>query len=42
MSYTKQEFKSGEKLYAKDLNEMDEQIYENAETVRKLSEMKVN
>lgn len=29
MSYTKHDFKSGEKLYASQLNEMDEQIYKN-------------
>lgn len=38
MSYTKQNFKSGEKLYASDLNEMDEQIYQNTESIGKLSE----
>ena len=38
MSYTKQEFKSGEKLYAAQLNAMDEQIGKNAEDVGKLSE----
>ena len=38
MSYTKQNFKSGEKLYASDLNEMDEQIYQNTESISKLSE----
>lgn len=30
MSYTKHEFKSGEKLYASELNEMDEQIFGNS------------
>lgn len=29
MSYTKHEFKSGEKLFASQLNEMDEQIFKN-------------
>ena len=38
MSYTKQNFKSKEKLYASDLNEMDEQIYQNTESISKLSE----
>ena len=38
MSYTKQNFKSGEKLYASDLNEMDEQIYQNTESISQLSE----
>jgi hypothetical protein len=33
MSYTKHEFKSGEKLFASQLNEMDEQIYKNSEAV---------
>lgn len=30
MSYTKHEFKAGDKLYAAQLNEMDEQIYRNS------------
>lgn len=30
MSYTKHEFKSGDKLFASQLNEMDEQIYKNS------------
>lgn len=38
MSYTKQNFKSKEKLYASDLNEMDEQIYQNTESINQLSE----
>lgn len=38
MSYTKQNFKSGEKLYASDLNEMDEQIHQNTESISQLSE----
>ena len=38
MSYTKQEFKSGDKLYASDLNKMDEQIYQNTEDISKLLE----
>lgn len=38
MSYTKQDFKSGEKLYASDLNEMDEQIHQNTESISKLTE----
>ena len=33
MSYTKQEFKSGDKLYASQLNAMDEQIALNASTI---------
>lgn len=33
MSYTKHEFKSGEKLFASQLNEMDEQIYNNSEAI---------
>lgn len=36
MSYTKHEFKSKEKLYASQLNEMDEQIYENSEKIAQL------
>ena len=35
MNYTKHEFKSGEKLYAQQLNEMDEQIHENTEAIEK-------
>ena len=42
MSYTKQNFKSKEKLYASDLNEMDEQIYQNTETISQLSEDKAD
>ena len=38
MSYTKHDFKSGEKLYAQQLNEMDEQIFKNTEETSKLSE----
>ena len=38
MSYTKHDFKSGEKLYAQQLNEMDEQIFKNTEETNKLSE----
>lgn len=38
MSYSKHEFKSGEKLYAQQLNEMDEQIFKNTEETIKLSE----
>lgn len=41
MSYTKHDFKSGEKLYAQQLNEMDEQIFKNTEETSKLSEEKV-
>lgn len=36
MSYTKHEFESGEKLYAAELNEMDEQIYRNTEAIANL------
>lgn len=36
MSYTKQEFKRGETLYASELNEMDEQILKNAEDIKEL------
>lgn len=42
MSYTKQNFKSGEKLYASDLNEMDEQLYQNTESISQLSEDKAD
>ena len=35
MNYTKHEFKPGEKLYAQQLNEMDEQIHENTEAIEK-------
>lgn len=42
MNYTKQEFKSGEKLFAAQLNAMDEQIAANAEAVDELSEEKVS
>lgn len=37
MSYTKHEFKSGGRLYAKDLSEMDEQIYKNESDITNLS-----
>lgn len=37
MSYTKHEFQSGEKLYASELNEMDEQIYKNESDIGNLS-----
>lgn len=37
MSYTKQEFKSGEKLYAAQLNAMDEQIAANEKNVGEIS-----
>lgn len=47
MAYTKHEFKSGEKLYAFELNEMEEQIAaneaannENKEQIGQLSEEK--
>ena len=33
MSYTKHNFQSGAKLYANELNEMDEQIYKNTEQI---------
>ena len=33
MSYTKHDFKSGERLYASQLNEMDEQIAANYQTI---------
>ena len=36
MDYTKHEFKSGNILYANDLNEMDEQIYENEKNIIEL------
>ena len=42
MAYTAHEFKSGEKLYAAQLNEMDAQIERNAESVASLSEDVVN
>lgn len=38
MSYIKQEFKSGEKLYASELNLMDEQIFNNTEEIEKLEQ----
>lgn len=38
MGYTKQEFKSGEKLYAAQLNAMDEQIFANSEAMQANSE----
>lgn len=38
MSYTKQGFKSGDKLYAVDLNEMDEQIYLNDQEITELKD----
>lgn len=34
MGYTKQEFKSGKKLYAAQLNAMDEQILDNSEVIQ--------
>lgn len=33
MNYTKQEFKSGEKLFASQLNKMDDQIFKNSEEI---------
>lgn len=42
MSYTKHEFQSGAKLYAKDLNEMDEQILKNEQDISKISEQITN
>ena len=42
MSYTKQEFRSGDKLYASDLNKMDEQIHQNTEDISRLSEDKAD
>lgn len=38
MSYTKHEFQSGEKLYASELNEMDEQIYKNSQDIDTLKQ----
>lgn len=38
MSYTKQNFESGEKLYASQLNSMDEQIAKNTEEITSLKE----
>lgn len=38
MSYTKHNFQSGEKLYASELNEMDEQIFKNESDISSLSE----
>ncbi len=38
MSYTKQEFQSGEKLYASQLNTMDDQIAKNEEAAERLKE----
>ena len=38
MGYNKQNFKSKEKLYASQLNAMDDQIAENAEAIEKLKE----
>ena len=38
MAYTKHEFKSGEKLYATQLNEMEDQIAKNEEELVKVSE----
>ena len=38
MSYTKQEFKSGDKLYASQLNAMDEQIALNASTIEEIAD----
>ena len=34
MSYTKQDFKGGDTLFAAQLNAMDEQIYNNSNTIR--------
>lgn len=42
MAYNVHEFKSGNKLYAVQLNEMDEQIAANAESVDSLSEEKAD
>ena len=36
MIYVKQEFKSGEKLYASQLNSMDEQIFLNTEKLNEI------
>lgn len=38
MSYTKHNFQTGNKLYASELNEMDEQIYKNESDIVALSE----
>lgn len=38
MSYTKHNFQSGAKLYASELNEMDEQIYKNESDINGLAE----
>ena len=38
MAYTKQEFKSGDKLYAAQLNAMDAQIAANEDATVRLSE----
>lgn len=38
MGYTKHDFKSGEKLYASQLNEMDEQIVANSDAIGELKE----
>lgn len=38
MSYTKHEFKSGAKLYASELNEMDAQIFKNESDISNLTE----
>ena len=47
MSYTKHNFQSGDKLYASELNEMDEQIYKNESDIgnkvnKKFSDKVVN
>lgn len=38
MAYTKHEFQSGAKLYASQLNEMDDQIFDNTEKIEALEE----
>lgn len=38
MTYQKHEFKGGEKLYASELNEMDEQIFKNTEDIAELQQ----
>lgn len=42
MAYTKHEFKSGDKLYASQLNEMDNQIYSNIESIVDINKEIVN
>ena len=42
MSYTKHEFKSGEKLFASQLNEMDEQIRKNSEALESGTKFKTD